>query len=597
MSLELLLGQLEQSQLIRQALEGESVTFGGAYEFEHALAQDSAYHSLLRARRRAIHRRVAECVERLYPERLDEYASVLARHYAEAGDEARALAYAERAGAAAAAKYALAEAIAHYEQGIELASRLGDGARLSEFFSQRGRSLELLGDHEQALQNYEQMQTAGIKGGDRQLELAALIQQTLLRSTANFLFDPEKAAILAAQTLDLAHTLGDAVAEARILWSQVNLFRFTNRNQDALPVGERALAIIRQQMAAGDAADDRKLLELYAYLLNDVSHVYTWTGHPDEAAVTLRQAGELWRRLDNRAMLTDNLATAGLYLGLFGDVAAARASADEGVRISDTIRNPWGQSYTRSASSILHWHAGEMSQALAIMQECIRYGQEGGYLVAQVLMRAYLALLYLDLGAVEQGLEIARIGLAEAEGHLQVLVPALRAVNGHLLLAKGEKAAAQEAVEGLAQTGSDNPFVVDLALGAKVEVSLALGAVAEALALSNRHVAYLQSHRFRLLLAIAMHAHGRALLAAKRIEEARATLNEAYGEAEALGVRREAWRIVATMAELETAAGNLARAEVLRGQSRQLVAFVGEHIREADLRQSFLAQAEKKLRD
>ncbi len=607
MSLESLLSQLEQSQLIRQSVEAEAAGRGGevhaggremAYEFEHALAQDTAYQSLLRSRRRAVHRRVAECFERLYPERLDEYAGLLARHYAEAGDDARALAYAERAGDSSLRKYALVEAIAHFELGIERAGRLDALDRLSALYSHRGRALELMGRHEQALRNYEQMQAAaqaatgrGQEGG-RQMELQALIRQTLVRSTANLLFDPEQAERLAAEALALASALGDSVAEARILWGQVNLYRFTNRNLQARTAGERALDAIRAQIDASPEPASRDVIELQAFLLNDLSHVYTWTGHPDEATVTLRQAAELWRQLDNRAMLTDNLATSSLYFGLFGDIAAARASAAESLAISDTIQNPWGQAYSRSSASIQYWHSGEMGRAIATMLDCIRYGEQGGYLVALVLMRAYLSLTYLDLGAVQQGMETARAGLAVAEQHLQVLVPAVRAVLAHLLLANGEQAAARAAMDGLAGDDSDNPFGVDRVLDAKAEVSLAFGEVEEALAASRKHIAYLQGHRFRQLLPRALHAQARIFLAAGQTEEAAATLTEAQAIAAALQVRSAAWRILATLADLEAAAGNQAQADIWRAQAREQVAFIAGQIDSDDLRRSFLALPE-----
>ncbi|MBX7232892.1 MAG: hypothetical protein K1X65_00825 [Caldilineales bacterium] len=590
MSLESLLDQLEQNRLIHQMPEMDASPLGGAYEFEHALAQDSAYQSLLRARRRAIHRRVAECFERLYPDRQDEYAGLLARHYAEAGDDLRALSYAERAGDAALRTYALAEAATLYGQGLELAARVGDVDSLGRLSIHQGRAQELLGRHDLALRIYEQMQEAGRQAGNRQVELEALLRQTLLRSTANALFDPAQAEQLAARSVALAREVGDDIAEVRILWSQVNLYRFTHRNQQALPLGEKALAIIRRRLEVG--APDREVQELYAFLLNDMCHVYTWTGHPHLAGPALRESGALWRRLDNRAMLTDHLATAGLYLSLFGDVEAARTAAAEGVRIADAIHNPWGQSYSRSAASILHWHAGEMSRALATMVESVRFGQEGGYLVAQALMRAYLALLHMDVGAAPQGLDVARAGLAAAEQHLPALVPALRAVMGYLLLANDDRDGARAAVEGLEADESDNPFVLDLVWGGRAAVLLALGRVEEALAVGGRHVAYLEQHGFRLLLPMASHAYGRALLAAGQAETARIVLAEALRQAEALEVRREGWRLLATMAEMEEAAGNHTEAEALRRRCREEVAFIAGQIEEPHLREAFLALPE-----
>ncbi len=597
MSLESLLGQLEQSQLIRQALESEAAALGGAYEFEHALAQDSAYQSLLRARRRAIHRRVAECIERLYPDRLDENASLLARHYVEAGDDARALYYAERAGDAAQRKYALTEAIAHYEQGLELALRLDDSLRLRKLYGHRGRALELLGRHHLALANYEQMQMVCARQGNRQIELEALVHQTLLRSTANPLFDPAQAEHLAAQALGLARELGDGVAEARILWSQLNLYRFTNHNQEALALGEKAISLIGQQTDASATSPSPDLLEVQAFLLNDLGHVYTWTGHPDEATVSLRQATELWRQLDNRAMLADNLATSGLYFGLFGELDAARACAEESQAISDAIQNAWGQSYSRSAVGILHWRAGEMSQAIETMKDSIRFGQEAGYLVAQALMSAYLALTYLDVGAIQQGLEVAGDGLAASERNMPTLTPGLRAVLGHLLLASGDQAAAVAAMAGVAISDSDNPFIVDLVLGTKSALALSSGQIDDALAFSDQHVAYLQRHRFRLNLPWALHLRARALLAAGQTEAATSVLTEAFSLATVLGIRPDLRRILLTQAQMAEAAGDHERAEALRQQSRVHVDFIAGRIEEAGLREVFRGRVEGQERN
>jgi predicted ATPase len=89
MRLDSQLIHLESSGLIRPA----SVEPEPEYLFRHALAQDAAYESLLKADRRILHRAVGEALERLYPDRRAELAPRLAAHFAEAGETARALDY------------------------------------------------------------------------------------------------------------------------------------------------------------------------------------------------------------------------------------------------------------------------------------------------------------------------------------------------------------------------------------------------------------------------------------------------------------------------------------------------------------------------
>jgi predicted ATPase len=87
------LDRLENAQLLRRADDSEL-----AYSFKHTLTQKTAYQSLLQKRRREVHRIVAEAYESAYAESLAQFAPVLAKHYAESGDESKTLTYATLAG-------------------------------------------------------------------------------------------------------------------------------------------------------------------------------------------------------------------------------------------------------------------------------------------------------------------------------------------------------------------------------------------------------------------------------------------------------------------------------------------------------------------
>src|SRR5438105_1619033 len=69
-----------------------------AYVFKHAVIQDVAYNSLLRERRRELHRSVAFALEELYPDRLAEHYEELAHHFSEGEEWAKAFEYLRRSG-------------------------------------------------------------------------------------------------------------------------------------------------------------------------------------------------------------------------------------------------------------------------------------------------------------------------------------------------------------------------------------------------------------------------------------------------------------------------------------------------------------------
>ena len=90
------------------------------YLFKHALVQDTAYSTLLRGPRQALHRRIAEALEQRFPEFVETRPEILAHHFGEAAMADKAIIYWHLAGKSTAAKSALHEAIAQLRRGLTL---------------------------------------------------------------------------------------------------------------------------------------------------------------------------------------------------------------------------------------------------------------------------------------------------------------------------------------------------------------------------------------------------------------------------------------------------------------------------------------------
>jgi predicted ATPase len=90
------------------------------YTFKHALFQDTAYDSLLRARRRTLHAQIARVMVELWPEATATQPEILAHHYAAAGDTELAIQFWLKAARRSAERGSPAEAIGHYENALEL---------------------------------------------------------------------------------------------------------------------------------------------------------------------------------------------------------------------------------------------------------------------------------------------------------------------------------------------------------------------------------------------------------------------------------------------------------------------------------------------
>jgi serine/threonine protein kinase/tetratricopeptide (TPR) repeat protein len=159
------LDYLEEIQLVRASRRTDEVE----YLFKHALAQEVAYESIPLKKRKEYHLRVAQAIEKVFPDRLHEFFGMLAMHYGTAEHREKAEHYLVKAGEATLRTAASHEAIGYFEEAMKLYlgkyGKSADPEKLTMFeenigvaFYNKGmlvdavrhfdRALELMGDHD-----------------------------------------------------------------------------------------------------------------------------------------------------------------------------------------------------------------------------------------------------------------------------------------------------------------------------------------------------------------------------------------------------------------------------------------------------------------
>jgi predicted ATPase len=119
------LAEPELQEALRRLVEAGLVFQRGVppaaeYLFKHALVQDTAYSTLLRGPRQALHRRIAEALEQRFSDFVETRPEILAHHYGEAAMADKAIAYWHLAGKSSVAKSAVREATAQLRRGLSL---------------------------------------------------------------------------------------------------------------------------------------------------------------------------------------------------------------------------------------------------------------------------------------------------------------------------------------------------------------------------------------------------------------------------------------------------------------------------------------------
>src|SRR5579885_1415526 len=117
-----------------------------SFLFKHALVQDAAYGTLLRARRQELHARVAAVLEQHFADLVERRPELLAQHLTSAGDAARAVGQWLKAGQRAAEQNTHLEALGHFYRGLMALAGLAAGPQRdrAEAELQLARGLSLI---------------------------------------------------------------------------------------------------------------------------------------------------------------------------------------------------------------------------------------------------------------------------------------------------------------------------------------------------------------------------------------------------------------------------------------------------------------------
>jgi tetratricopeptide (TPR) repeat protein len=491
------------------------------------------------------------------------------------------LKYDEIAGAKSARLYANAEAATHFRRALEVAKRSDAGSdQISRLHIDLGSALELSGQYQKALVNYDEMVAFAVERGNLQMELSALMAKATVYSTFTDVHDPVLGERMLIQALEISREIGDRAAQAKLNWNLMLTYLFSKRLDQALPHGEVALALARE-------GNDREQL---AFVLNDLCRLYTCRGEFEKSHVVIREARELWRSLGNKVMLADNLGSEGEAYFNAGEFDEALKVLYEALQVSNEIDNLWGQSYIRMLISFVHFESGLLGSGIQFAEEGVTLGTRAG-LIASNSIRSELAWVYAYCGAFEKGFALIEeaLQIAEATQPQWRAFPQAAKVRMHLLQGDVESAV-QTAGDALLQPISIPyaRYTIFLCL-ANIELAHARGKYDRALALAEDLLSE-ASPLVRVDIPEVLRWKGLALLGLDRLDEAHRTLTEAWSLARGLGALLQLLPLSIDLAAVEMNLGREKEAEGKLDEARKFAEQMAESLREAGLRDSFLNQ-------
>lgn len=373
------LDELWQRRIVRE--QG-----GESYDFSHDKLREGAYSSLSNARRRLLHRRVAEALEKTYASDLRGVSGQIAAHYEGASLPQLAVSYYLQAGEVAWQIHANVDALTAFQQALALLTAFPAEVRFQERWQERATSIhETVGDIFELMGQYEQARDAYRTALSQVVASDRLRQATLHRKTARAweMQNLYKEALEAYRLAELAfdETTGAPTIAWWQEWIQTRLDRIWLHH------------MLAQVVEMADLVETtRPAVEQHG------SQMQQATFYMDVSLLRLRQA---------RYVVTEEV------------LAFAKKALDTSQITGNMNEIAWIRSHVAFCYT---WY-GNLEEAEREMTAALNVGERTGNIRVQSFCLAYLTVLFRKRGNVEQARRYCQQALtvAMATGKLQYM--------------------------------------------------------------------------------------------------------------------------------------------------------------------------------
>ena len=394
------LGRLQAAELIYEMHDLPDV----AYTFKHALTHDVAYESLLHGRRRMLHNRLVEAIERLYGDGLSAELERLAHHSFAGEAWEKAARFAREAAAKVYARSAAAaEAALLYDRALLALSRLPlTRDRMEEtvdlHLAIRTPLAQLL-EHERVLEHLREAERLAAGLADRRrLGRVYTFMTAVHYETAAY----EEARRYGARALELVTGEGDWEIEFVVRYFLAQIALWSGDHREALNLYEQAIAL--------DAAHEGSPRS--GVFVNRLPVVVAWT------AICLAELGRF---------------------------TEAVAQADRALRLAED--EPFNRVVAHLGVGRVHLERGDLATAVPALEQAFHLCHRTNNLLYLVQVIAALGYARALWGAPAEGLALLETAVSRAHARRQAVVASTLAWQGEALFLAGRPEEAWAAVE------------------------------------------------------------------------------------------------------------------------------------------------------
>src|SRR5882724_6020079 len=385
------------------------------YTFKHTLTHEIAYGRLLVEPRRALHARIVETIERLYPARLADHVERLAHHAFEGAAWAKAHAYLHQAGTKAFTRCAHQEAAACFERALTALGRLPEGRerteRIVDLRFDLRNTLQPLGEFGRILECLREAETlARTLDDQRRLGEASAYLTDYFR----LMGDQDRAIEYGHQALAIADSLAEFTLRLRAN-------TYLGQTYHALGDYRRAAGFLTRNI---DMLDGDRILQSYGFAQFPSVHSRTslvWCltelGEFEDGARIGREAVRIGEAVDHPFTLATAHAGIGSLHVRQGNLEAGIPILEQGLDLCRTWKLSLWFPPVASALGVGYSLSGRVADAVPLLERAVEEseGMRLGGWHSRVL--AAMGHAYLLAGRPTDALQATRRALEIARAH------------------------------------------------------------------------------------------------------------------------------------------------------------------------------------
>lgn len=375
------------------------------YQFRHALFQDTAYRTLTPGERKQLHQRVAQVLAERFPAVAKTRPEVLAHHYTEADQPARAIPYWSQAGMLALNRRAIPEGVNYLNRALELMRGLPESSQQPR---EELQVLTALGFAQAQLQGFNSPTATRIY--ERVWELLRLVREVPSQLAASFwdifVYHLERAEFslclaVARQVVSQATRQRNQELLVSGYLMMAIVFCYWGRVQSALKYSQRAMSYARFSLKKHQELVLQNLRGSPTHALIYTSVIHSLAGRLEQAQSYGGEALRLAEQIGKPATQMGVWAFMALACLLRRKHLDARRWATEFITYS-----PSSHSWPQAILGRVLAEAGEPREGLALLQREVAGWRAHQLLAGLSYCLCMLAEVHLKLGQVYQGLAV-----------------------------------------------------------------------------------------------------------------------------------------------------------------------------------------------